>query len=125
LPPPSPRPAQQAALRIEELLQTGALDALPAVGEAEPGSAAGPNQISLDVAIILSQNTHRERTGLNLRDGLSLQYGSSRNSTRTITRDSGTQLGKSYQRVLTASISIPQINDNLNPFDRGGNIPGL
>jgi len=115
-----PEAAQEAATRVEELPQTGALDALPTAGEAEPGSAEGPDQILLDVAIILSQNTHRERTGLNLLDGLSLQYGSSRNSTRTITRERGTQLGNSYQRVLTASISIPQTNYNLNLFNRGG-----
>jgi Tfp pilus assembly protein PilF len=115
-----PEAAQEAAPRVEELLQTGALDTLPAAGEAEPGSAEGPNQISLDVAIILSQNTQRERAGFNLLDGLTLQYGSSRNSSRTITRESGTQLGNSYQRVLTASISIPQINYNLNLFNRGG-----
>jgi hypothetical protein len=118
-----PEAAQEAATRVEELPQTGALDALPTAGEAEPGSAEGPDPILLDVAIILSQNTHRERTGLNLRDGLSLQYGSSRNSTRTITRERGTQLGNSYQRVLTASISIPQTNYNLNLFKTaGGNI---
>lgn len=104
--------------RAEALLQTAALDA-PA-GGAELAAPTAPDQISLDVAIILSQNTQRERNGFNLLDGLSLQYGGNRQSTRTITSDNGTQTGNNYQRVLTASISIPQINYNLNLFNRGG-----
>lgn len=115
-----PAVAAEATTRVETLLQTAALDA-PAGGEAaDMAPAAAPDQVSLDVAIILSQNTQRERSGLNLLDGLSLQYGGSRTATRTITRDNGAQVGNNYQRVLTASISIPQINYNLNLFNRGG-----
>ncbi|MFN3470240.1 MAG: hypothetical protein ACK4Z7_11090 [Novosphingobium sp.] len=116
-----PAVAAETAARVDTLLQTGALD-MPAGGDGDEGVilAAAPDQISLDVAIILSQNTQRERSGFNLLDGLSLQYGGSRNSTRTISRNDGVEVGNSYQRVLTASISIPQINYNLNLFNRGG-----
>jgi tetratricopeptide (TPR) repeat protein len=107
--------------RALQLLETNALDAAQSGGEAgEIGLAASPDQISIDVAIILAQNTHRERTGLNLFDGLGLQYGFNRQATRTITRDNAGTNGNSYQRVLTASISIPQLNYNLNLFNRGG-----
>lgn len=115
-----PAQADAVSARVETLLQTAALDLPVAGGAADLAPVAAPNQVSLDVAIILSQNTQRDRSGFNLLDGLSLQYGGSRNATRTITQDNGTQVGNGYQRVLTASISIPQINYNLNLFNRGG-----
>jgi tetratricopeptide (TPR) repeat protein len=70
-----PQDAAPTAARVGEILQTAPLDAaVPATpGEGTPPDAA-PDQISVDVAIILSQNTARERTGLNLLDGLRLQY---------------------------------------------------
>jgi tetratricopeptide (TPR) repeat protein len=115
----APAEADRDRARAMQLLQTGALDTPPA-DEGEAGVAASPDQISLDVAIILAQNTHRERTGINLLDGLSLQYGLGRQSTRAITRDGQGNNGNNYQRVLTASVSIPQLNYNLNLFNRGG-----
>lgn len=116
----APAEADRDRTRAMQLLQTGALDTPPTADEGEAGVAASPDQISLDVAIILAQNTHRERTGINLLDGLSLQYGLGRQSTRTITRDGQGNNGNNYQRVLTASVSIPQLNYNLNLFNRGG-----
>lgn len=115
-----PEAAEATSGRVDDLLQTAALDDFTAAQGEESAPALAPDQISLDVAIILSQNTRQERTGFNLLDGLSLQYGSSRTATRTITSESGTRLGNNYQRVLTGSISIPQINYNLNLFNRGG-----
>lgn len=118
----APEDADRDRARAMQLLDTRAIDAaLPdGGGGGDLGLAASPNQISIDVAIILAQNTHRERTGLNLFDGLGLQYGFNRQGTRTITRDNAGTNGNSYQRVLTASISIPQLNYNLNLFNRGG-----
>jgi tetratricopeptide (TPR) repeat protein len=112
-----PQEAAATTARVGEILQTAPLDApvAPVPGEVAPPETA-PDQISVDVAIILSQNTSRERTGLNLLDGLRLQYGVARNVTRTTDR-AGTD---SYQRVITGSISVPQLNYNLNIFNRGG-----
>lgn len=115
-----PDAAEVTSARVADLIQTSALDDAQPGQDGEALPALAPDQISLDVAIILSQNTRQERTGLNLLDGLSLQYGSSRSATRTITSESGTRTGNGYQRVLTGSISIPQINYNLNLFNRGG-----
>lgn len=115
-----PDVASETAARVEELLQTAALDELAASGDDPMVTDLAPDQISLDVAIILSQNTQQERTGFNLLDGLSLQYGGSRNTTRTISSESGIRTGNNYQRVLTGSITVPQINYNLNLFNRGG-----
>ena len=113
-----PSVADDIRPRVAALVQTAALDT-PVTAEAAAAPVA-PDQVSLDVAIILSQNTQQERNGFNLLDGLSLQYGGGRQSSRTITSDNGIRTGNSYQRVLTASISIPQINYNLNLFNRGG-----
>lgn len=112
-----PQEGAATAARVTELLQTAPLDAaVPlAPGEGAPAETA-PAQISVDVAIILSQNTARDRTGLNLLDGLRVQYGVGRAVTRT-SDSAGTD---SYQRVITGSITVPQLNYNLNIFNRGG-----
>lgn len=115
-----PGVAGETAPRVEDLLQTAALDDYIADEDEQPPTESAPDQISLDVAIILSQNTRRERTGFNLLDGLSLQYGGNRSTSRTVTTDNGIRTSNNYQRVLTGSISIPQINYNLNLFNRGG-----
>ena len=67
-----PAVASDTAPRVEELLQTAALDTYTATGDEPSATELAPDQISLDVAIILSQNTQRERTDFNLLDGLSL-----------------------------------------------------
>ncbi|MEO9132831.1 MAG: hypothetical protein ABI240_16725 [Sphingomonas sp.] len=112
-----PEDAASTARRVGEIIQTAPLDTpiADATGEAQPLEIA-PDQISVDVAIILSQNTARERTGLNLLDGLRLQYGTGRTATRT----SDGAGADSYQRVITGSITLPQLNYNLNIFNRGG-----
>ncbi|MBK6800717.1 MAG: secretion protein [Novosphingobium sp.] len=107
--------------RLTQISQTAQLDQSGTVlAEADPAQEAAPQQISLDVAILLSQNTERSRTGFNLLDGLSLQYGASRQATRQIAQVDTGPRSNSYQRVITGSISIPQLNYNLNLFNRGG-----
>jgi tetratricopeptide (TPR) repeat protein len=119
-----PDGAASVEARIEQIAQTAAVDQLSAeparsVADAAMPLPAIPNQITLDVAIVLSQNTQRQHSGLNLLDGLSLQYGLNRQSSRTISDTGGTR-GNSYQRVLTSTIGLPQLNYNLNIFNRGG-----
>jgi len=125
----APTKAAGARERVSDLLRTASLDMATGLagavdgavdGAAAPLLEASPTQVSLDVAIILSQNTQTEHTGLNLLDGLGLQYGLSRNSTRSVVEEGGVRVGSSYQRVLTASVSVPQLNYNLNLFNRGG-----
>lgn len=109
-------PAAAAAVtsRSQQLAQTAALDNAPA-GQDAPAPAA-PNQISVDVTIVLAQNTSRERIGMNLLDGLRLQYGYNRSDTRRDDRVNPS----SFERVITESIGIPQLSYNLNLFNRGG-----
>ena len=116
-----PESAASDRARMAQLLQTDALDQQSEFGEGTNGFEPGaPDQISLDVAIVLAQNTRREHTGINLLDGLSLQYGFNRQASRTVQRDNLGGSANGYQRVLTASISVPQLNYNLNLFNRGG-----
>ncbi|QGP80918.1 secretion protein [Sphingobium sp. CAP-1] len=117
-------PAMAAGVRarLAELQQTNAVDAMqpaeaPAEGEPVPPAPGG--QVSVDVAIILSQNTHREHIGLNLLDGLTLNYARSRQNSQTRTRE-GETVTRSAQRVITEAISLPQLSYNLNLFNRRG-----
>lgn len=111
-------PAQAAAInpRLQQLAQTAAIDEVAAAGA--PTAEPAPAQISVDVAIVLAQNTARERIGMNLLDGLRLQYGTSRNDTRQII--SGDIRTDSNQRVITETITLPQLTYNINMFNRGG-----
>lgn len=111
-----PAGAAEISPRMQQLAQTAAVDQAPAL--AEPAAEPAPAQISVDVAIVLAQNTARERIGMNLLDGLRLQYGTSRSDTRTIL--SGELRSDNTQRVITETISIPQLTYNINMFNRGG-----
>lgn len=111
-----PARAAEVTPRMQQLVQTAAVDQAPA--SAEPMTEAPPSQISVDVAIVLAQNTARERIGMNLLDGLRLQYGTARIDTRNIV--TGDVRSDNSQRVITETISIPQLTYNINMFNRGG-----
>lgn len=101
--------------RAATLLRTLATDeAMPSSG-AQAASPPSMDQVSIDVAIILSQNTRRRRIGFNLLDGLRAQYSFSDQTSES--RSSG--LG-STQRTITQAISTPALNYNLNVFNNSG-----
>jgi Flp pilus assembly protein TadD len=104
--------------RVASLLRTSAVDALPATTPtaAESTGADEPNQVSIDVAIILSQNTRRTRVGLNLLDGLRVQFAYS--NQRQETRSPGSP--PIEQRTITEAITTPTLSYNLNIFNQGG-----
>jgi tetratricopeptide (TPR) repeat protein len=113
-------PALAAAtrLRVARLVRTAAVDAQdPSAPDAPASSspAPPPDQIAVDVVIVLAQNAQRDRIGLNLLDGLRLQY-SYRNESRE-TRENGSD---PFQRTITDAISIPDLAYNLNIFNRFG-----
>lgn len=131
-----PQQYQSTRERMQQLIQTSAIDShqpqwLTTTGnpqnqlpddsnQSDAAASTDSKQISLDVAIVLSQNTQREHTGINLMDGLNLQYGYARDTTHTVNRTLGEPISKSFQRVITKSISIPQLNYNMNLFNRNG-----
>lgn len=121
----APAEATTAAVRLAQLEQTSAVDAAVA-GESLPDGggaiAAGdsPDQVSVDMAIVLSQNTQRERIGLNLLDGLALNYSYGNQFQRTRQSAPGFDPAVTSQRVITQAIGVPQLTYNLNIFNRGG-----
>lgn len=115
----APAQASATGIRIAQIEQTAAIDK-PVLADPATQEPESINQVSVDVAIVLSQNTRRERSGINLLDGLSLQYGLGRNSTRTARQDASGSGSNDYQRVITSAITVPQLNYNLNLFSRGG-----
>lgn len=116
-----PAEAKRLQPRLSQLAATTVLDeATRKDGPIEGPLGETPKQISLDVAILLSQNTQQSRTGFNLLDGLSLQYGGSFNNNQQRNVVDGGLPSTSSQRVITYSISVPQLNYNLNLFNRGG-----
>jgi hypothetical protein len=110
--------AEPLKLRSAQLVRTAALDNAPAPSEAQPEAleAALPNQMLAEVTIILSDNVRDTGRGLNLLDGLRLQYGYDNSATgSTITGGPD-----SFQRTITQKISVPQLDYNLNIFNRTG-----
>lgn len=109
-----PAAATATETRVDQLARTAAIDSAPAPQDAP--TLDTPNQISVDVTIVLAQNTARDRIGMNLLDGLRLQYGYNRTDTRRNDRINP----PSFERVITESIGVPQLSYSLNLFNRGG-----
>ncbi|ESQ78365.1 hypothetical protein [Asticcacaulis sp. YBE204] len=105
-------PEQTAPLkqRMDELNRTQDTDPVPEDHEVDDNA---PDQVSVDVAIILSQNAQRDSIGMNLLDGLQIQYGRQDQQTH-----SGGDSGVS--RTITDTITLPQLTYNLNIFNRFG-----
>ncbi|MDC7684590.1 secretion protein [Asticcacaulis sp. BYS171W] len=106
----APEQAAPVKARMEELTRTEATDPVPEAATRDPGT---PDQVSVDVAIILSQNAQRDSIGLNLLDGLQIQYGRQDQQTHA-----GSDTGVS--RTITDTITLPQLTYNLNLFNRFG-----
>lgn len=112
-----PAAAKAIEPRVEQLAQTAPVDA-PVSAEGAIVLPAAPRQIAVDVTIVLAQNTARDQVGINLLDGLRLQYGYNRTDSRRVTR--GDSRSDNFERVITEAIGIPQLSYNLNLFNRGG-----
>lgn len=81
-----------------------------------PRSAIGEKrQVTVDVAILLAQYKRSDRVGLNLLDGLRLQYSATRTGTGTSSDNSS-----DFVRTITRAISLPDLSYNLNIFNRQG-----
>ncbi|HVN01896.1 MAG TPA: hypothetical protein VMT68_16980 [Caulobacteraceae bacterium] len=110
--------AKPAALteRLARLGRTAGLDAVAdASPDAPPQLAAPNNQMMVEVTIILSEDTRQTGVGLNLLDGLRLQY--SYDLSQTLLSGS---VPRNFQRTVTQKIAIPEVDYNLNIFNRSG-----
>ncbi|HEU4781617.1 MAG TPA: hypothetical protein VFS58_17185 [Steroidobacteraceae bacterium] len=102
--------------RVAEIVRT-ADDPMTVAGEAASGAIVdADNQIVVDVTIILSSVLNTKNRGMNLFDGLSLQFGYG--NVYTATRNSGGNWSSS--RSITQSIGVPQLDYSLNLFNDAG-----
>ncbi len=81
------------------------------------------DMVIVDVAIIESQEDLGTRKGVNLLNGLTLQYGLTGNNNESRTRTASgippvtDNINESFSRTLTQAISIPQLDYSLNIFN--------
>lgn len=78
-----------------------------------PKENAGPNQVMIEVTLLLNQASTAHSTGINLLDGLTLQFGAE----RLTVESSLTGAPKTTSRVFTTAIRVPQITYSLNLFN--------
>jgi Tfp pilus assembly protein PilF len=111
-------PAARALLddqqpRLQQLLRTAAVEREAPSGDPVAASAAGPgDQVMVEVTLLLSQNQRTRGTGINLLDGLQLQFGGQ----KTTRWESSPGVDQSSQ-LLTSALTVPQINYSLNLFN--------
>lgn len=107
------------ASRANLLLRTAAVDQVNTADilgsiETTPPPAIAPQQLSVDVTLILGDLRQSSGYGVNLLESLQLQFGKTDNRQR-ITTDAGSALTTSITRL----IRIPDITYNLNILNRG------
>jgi len=84
------------------------------------GNPDDPNQMVVEVTIILNSQVDTKTRGVNLFDGLRLQYGYANTfSQASNTNDTDGFISRVSEsaRAITSQISVPQINYNLNLFN--------
>lgn len=120
-----PQGASKLEARTDHLIRTAAIDeALEAIDEDDESTEEDSDladvspeneQISVDVVILLAQHRRTDSTGMNLLDGLQLQFGG-RRETRDVRNDDGS----TFERTITRAITLPDLTYNLNIFNRKG-----
>ncbi len=110
--------ASALATRTEHLIRTAALDAAapPVAESAPPPSVSAEKQMLVEVTILVSDNVRDTGRGVNLLDGLRLQFGIDRSTTESHL----TGAADSFQRIITSRIALPELNYNLNIFNNSG-----
>ncbi len=106
------------AARTEHLIRTAALDAAapPAVSATPAPEPSGEKQMLVEVTILVSDNVRDTGRGVNLLDGLRLQFGIDRSTTESHL----TGAADTFQRIITSRIALPELNYNLNIFNNSG-----
>ncbi|MBE7425695.1 MAG: hypothetical protein HS106_06540 [Ideonella sp.] len=81
--------------------------------EAAPPPSDSLQQVMVEVTLLLSQDTTKHSVGINLLDGLRLQFGGDSKTERRYS----TGAADSFSRVITTALSVPQITYSLNLFN--------
>lgn len=105
-PAATPQPADGTARDTQESQRQPASDAVPSPGD-------GPQQVMVEVTLLLSQDTTKHSVGINLLDGLKLQFGGDNKTERR--RNTGSS--DAVSRVITSALTVPQITYSLNLFN--------
>ncbi len=100
--------------RLNNIIRVAQFDTPSGPPPTEPAADDPPtSQVMIEVTLLLSQNSTTHRTGINLLDGLQLQFGGSRT-----TVDHNVSPGENnHERITTTALSIPQISYSLNLFN--------
>lgn len=101
--PPQPAPPAQDAPAPQPQA--------PAGNAGAPGDS--PQQVMVEVTLLLSQDTTKHSVGINLLDGLKLQFGGDNKTERR----RGTGSADAFSRVITTALTVPQITYSLNLFN--------
>ena len=72
----------------------------------------------VEVTLLLSQDTNKHSAGINLLDGLKLQFGGDNKTERRRV----TGAADTFSRVITSALTVPQITYSLNLFNLERNI---
>lgn len=113
--------AQFIQTRADNLIRTAAVDQAPSSGSSATTDAGADkaainsNQMSVDVTLILADDRTSAANGINLLDGLQLQFGGD----RKVTVSASSTATETFQSAVTRSIKLPDITYNLNIFNRG------
>jgi len=109
--------------RLSQLLRVASLDQradnpgeqAQAHSPAVPGPVASgdPKQIMVEVTLLLSQDSTARRVGINLLDGLTIQFGASQLTQKTIVQAATDTMS----RTLTTALLLPQVTYSLNLFN--------
>lgn len=108
--------------RLSQLLRTATLPVQdekvrPTVtnqpADATASASNGPQQVMVEVTLLLSQDTTKRSVGINLLDGLKLQFGGDKKAERHSTAGST----DAVSRVITTALTVPQITYSLNLFN--------
>src|SRR5205814_6200751 len=86
----------------------------PSPEEKDQKHIVGAQQVMVEVTVLLNQASTSDSVGINLLDGLTVQFGLSHTTNDTI---STTATGDSFTRVFTTAISVPDITYSLNLFN--------
>jgi len=81
--------------------------------DAPPAPVENPRQVMVEVTLLLSQDTTTRRIGINLLDGLTVQFGAE----QLTENKSATGSADTFSRVITTALRVPQITYSLNLFN--------
>jgi tetratricopeptide (TPR) repeat protein len=102
--------------RAFRLLRTAAVDTLPTPADAGAQAAEeqAPQQLSVDVTLILGDLRQSRGIGVNLLESLQMQFGKTEQRQRVVSGGSS-----SVSTAITRLIRVPDITYNLNILNRG------